>query len=217
MGTALDVGLLTAPLALAREPLRLTLRVWEFGLSSAAEAARMGLELLDPSRGAPRPDSAEHRAPGHRDYGGNGQPPDAAPDVEPGSPAEPEAVVPEAGYLAPEPGEVGPEPDVLDVDAAASPTARDAPPPVPDELIPDHVDEEPVLVAEAAEEGAEDGAGAELHVDAPWDGYDRMTAADIRGRLSAATATEAAAVQLYESTRKKRRSVLDAAERALRG
>jgi hypothetical protein len=87
---------------------------------------------------------------------------------------------------------------------------------VPDELVPDHVDEEVVLVAEVAEEGAQDGAGPELHVDPPWDGYDRMTAADIRDRLAAATATEAAAVELYESTRKGRRSVLDAAERTLR-
>jgi hypothetical protein len=87
---------------------------------------------------------------------------------------------------------------------------------VPDELIPDHVDEEPVLVAETAEEGAEDGAGAELHVDEPWEGYDRMTAADIRDRLAAASAAEAAAVELYEATGKGRRSVLDAAERALK-
>jgi hypothetical protein len=87
---------------------------------------------------------------------------------------------------------------------------------VPDELIPDHVDEEPVLVAEAAEEGAEDGAGAELHVQPPWEGYDQMTAGDIRDRLAVATVTEAAAVELYESTRRSRRSVLDAAERAVR-
>ena len=98
----------------------------------------------------------------------------------------------------------------------AVPATPDAPPSVPDELIPDHVDEEPVLVAEVAEEGAEDGAGAELHVDAPWDGYDRMTAADIRDRLTAASAAEAAAVELYESAGKSRRSVLDAAGRALR-
>jgi hypothetical protein len=219
MGTALDVGLLTAPLALAREPLRLTLRVWAFGLSSAGEAVRIGLELLDPNRGVPPPDSAEQRAPGHPDYPDDGRPKDG--EVEPATPAEPEVVVPETGYLAPEPGEVGPEPDVLDVDAGtsagASPPAADAPPAVPDELIPDHVDEEPVLVAEAAEEGAEEGAGAEFHVEPPWDGYDQMTAARIRDRLAAATATEAAAVELYESSRKNRRSVLDAAERALRG
>ena len=92
----------------------------------------------------------------------------------------------------------------------------DAPPAVPDELIPDHVDEEVVLVAETAEDGAEDGAGPELHVEAPWDGYDRMTAADIRDRLAAASPAEAAAVELYETTRKNRSSVLEAAGRALR-
>jgi hypothetical protein len=170
MGRAYDVGLLTAPLSLARAPLRLTLRVWEFGLSTAAEGARIGTELLDPNRGAP---------------------PDLAEDVEVAAPVTTE-----------------PPP---------APAATDAPPAVPDELIPDHVDEEPVLVAESAEEGAEDGAGAELHVEPPWDGYDLMTAADIRDRLAAATVTEAAAVELYESTAKSRRSVLDAAERAVRG
>ena len=51
----------------------------------------------------------------------------------------------------------------------------------------------------------------------PWDGYDGMTAADISDRLTAATAVEAAAVELYESTHKNRRTVMDAAVRALRG
>ena len=41
------MGLLTGVVSLAREPIRLTLRVWELGLSSAAAAARIGLELLD--------------------------------------------------------------------------------------------------------------------------------------------------------------------------
>jgi hypothetical protein len=168
-GRACEVGLLTAPLSLAREPLRLTLRAWEFGLSSAAEAARIAVDLLDPAR-------------------------DASPDFARRSP------VPEPEYAEPPP-----------------PGAPDAPPSVPDELIPDHVDEDPVLVAEAAEEGAEDGAGAELHVRPPWEGYDQMTAGAIRDRMVAASATEAAAVQLYESTRRNRRSVLDAAERAQRG
>lgn len=168
------MGLLTAPLTLARAPLRVTLRVWEFGLSTAAEAARIGTELLDRERGTAPPDFAAQRDPSSPGYGDNGQP--------------------------------------QDVEAAEP----DVPPSVPDELIPDHVDEEPVLVAEAAEEGAEDGAGAELHVEPPWESYDQMTAADIRDRLTAATAAEAAAVELYEAAGKKRRSVLDAAERALR-
>ncbi len=87
---------------------------------------------------------------------------------------------------------------------------------MPDELIPDHVDEEVVLVAEVAEEGAEDGAGAELHVDEPWDAYDEMTAAEIRDRLAAADSGLAAAVTLYETTHKSRRTVIEAAERALK-
>ena len=67
---------------------------------------------------------------------------------------------------------------MLDVAAAAPvadapPAVTDAPPPVPDELIPDHVDEDAVLVAESAEEGAEDGAGAELTVEAPWEATTR--------------------------------------------
>jgi hypothetical protein len=165
------MGLLTAPLSLVRAPVRLTFRVAEFGLSTAAEAARIATELL-----------------------GGGD--------EPVVPPETGYVAPETRPAAPEPGEPEPEPD--------------APPAVPDELIPDHVDEGLVLVAEVAEEGAEDGAGAELTVEPPWDGYDRMTAADIGDRLAAGTAAEAAAVELYESTHRNRRSVKDAAERALR-
>jgi hypothetical protein len=178
------VGLLTAPLSLARGPLRLTFRAWEIGLSSAAEVARIGTELLDPSRG--------------------GGPLDAAP-------VAPDAEVVVAEVVVAEPAVA--EPAVAEP-AVAEP---DAPPAVPDELIPDHVDEEPVLVAEAAEEGAEEGAGAELRVDPPWNGYDQMTAADIRDRLATATAAEAATAELYEASGKNRRSVLEAAERALRG
>jgi hypothetical protein len=173
------VGLLTAPLSLVRAPLRLTLRVWEIGLSTTAEAARIGFELLD--RGGSS-DFSQYRAPEHPGFAGNGGAPEA--------PAR-------------------------DPDPAPAPIV-DAPPPVPDELIPDHVDEEVVLVAEVAEDGAENGPGPELHVEAPWDGYDSMNAADIRDRLTAATQVEAAAVELYEATHKSRRTVLDAAERALK-
>jgi hypothetical protein len=211
------VGLVTGVLSLAREPARLTLRVWELGLSTAADAARLGLELLDP--GGRSSDLSEYRAPSHPGFPGNGGDPHAARSgsstVEPGSPAEPDVVVPETGYVAPDPGELGPEPDVLDIEDAPAVVA-DASPAVPDELIPDHVDDEVVLVAETAEEGAEDGAGPELHIEAPWDGYDKMTAADISDRLSAGTPVEAAAVELYESAHKSRRTVMDAAARALR-
>lgn len=170
------MALLNRVVSLAREPVRLTLRAWELGLSSAAAAARIGLDLLEPQPSAPAPEP--YRPPPAARVRGNGAPP-------------------------------GP------VDAAPSGPA-DSPPAVPDELVPDHVDEEVVLVAEVAEEGAEEGAGAELHVDEPWDAYDEMNAPEIRDRLAAADPALAAAVSLYETTHKSRRTVLDAAERALK-
>jgi hypothetical protein len=181
MGTASPVGLLTGVLSLAREPARLTLRIWEFGLSSAASVARLVLELLDEQRSGPS-ESYRYTPPSHTE-GGNGR--------------------------ARHPVDVAPP-------AAAPRTVADSPPAVPDELIPDHVDEEVVLVAEVAEEGAEDGVGPELRVDEPWDAYDEMTAPEIRDRLAAADPVLAAAVNLYETTHKSRRTVIEAAERALK-
>jgi len=188
------VGLLTGVLSLAREPLRLTLRVWEIGLSSAASAAKLGLELLDGERSGAA-DFAQHRSPSHPEYGGNGSPPDA-----------------DNPWRAEQPG-AAPEPSG---GASVETPVRDAPLAVPDELIPDHVDEEVVLVAEVAEEGAEDGAGPELNVEEPWDAYDEMTAPEIRARLAGADPVVAAAVNLYETTHKSRRTVIEAAERALK-
>lgn len=94
---------------------------------------------------------------------------------------------------------------------AATPVAIDGGAVSADE--PVHVSEEPTLVGEFAEEGAEDGAHAEIDVSEPWDGYARMTVRDIEQRLAQATSEEAAVVQLYESTHKKRQSVLKAATR----
>ena len=99
----------------------------------------------------------------------------------------------------------------------AEPRPRQAAPPPPAAPPePAHVSEEPELVADVAEQGAEEGAGAELHIDEPWPGYDGMNAADIEDRLVAEGAEAAAAVRLYEASRKGRASVLDAASRNLR-
>ena len=46
--------------------------------------------------------------------------------------------------------------------------------------------------------------------------YDEMNAPEIRDRLAAADPVLAAAVNLYETTHKGRRTVLEAAERALK-
>jgi hypothetical protein len=91
--------------------------------------------------------------------------------------------------------------------------ARDPRPEVVVDPVPEHVSEEPVLVAEVAEEGAEDGAGAEVSIEEPWPGYDDMTAADIEDRLVIEADAVVAAVKLYEASRKGRAAVLEAASR----
>jgi hypothetical protein len=104
-------------------------------------------------------------------------------------------------------------------EVTATPPAEAPVEPVPaaptPEAEPAHVSEEPELVAEAAETGAEDGAGAEVAVDEPWPGYDDMTASDIEDRLITEGPEAAAAVSLYEASRKGRASVIEAASRQM--
>ena len=52
--------------------------------------------------------------------------------------------------------------------------------------------------------------GAQIRVDAPWDGYDKMKAGEVVTRVKDADASEKAVVRLYEQTHKKRKSILDA-------
>jgi hypothetical protein len=87
------------------------------------------------------------------------------------------------------------------------------PPPPP---VEEHVSEEPVPVAEFAEPGAEDGASAELRVEEPWEGYSRQDARTVGRKLATASRETLAAVELYESTHKQRRSVMEPAERRLK-
>ena len=100
---------------------------------------------------------------------------------------------------------------------SASPRETVWPPPetverkTPEAPGPLHVSEEPILVAEVADDGAEDGAGPELSIDEPWEGYSSMTAAQIRRRLRQADAATIAAVRLYEAANKGRSTVLQAA------
>jgi hypothetical protein len=107
-----------------------------------------------------------------------------------------------------------PDPGPTPTRKPPQPRFRRAPqPPAPPE--PAHVSEEPELVAAVAEPGAEEGAGAEVHIDEPWPSYDRMTAADIRDRLRVEGPVAASAVRLYEAAHKGRSSVLEAAGREL--
>jgi hypothetical protein len=81
---------------------------------------------------------------------------------------------------------------------------------------PVHVSEEPELVEEFAEPGAEDGAGAEVRIEEPWEGYAEMNAKQVIARLSTATPAALAAVQLYESSHRHRQTILNAVQRELR-
>jgi hypothetical protein len=94
-----------------------------------------------------------------------------------------------------------------------------APAPVEEPAEPEaeavHVSEEPELVQEVAEAGAEDGAGAQVTVAEPWEGYAGLNAKDVIDRLAAASPEELAAVSLYESTHQSRQTVLTAVERQL--
>jgi hypothetical protein len=148
---------------------------------------------------------------------------DQEPEVAPWPPPEPDVVdvepIPEP-EVAPPP----PEPDVVDVEPIPEPEptapvpepealAPEPEPPAPEPEPPAHLDAEPELVAEYAEPGAEEGAHAEIHVDEPWDGYRRMRVADVRDRVAVASPEELAVIQLYESTHRKRRTVLEAVDR----
>lgn len=97
-----------------------------------------------------------------------------------------------------------------------SPQRETEPAPAPIDPVAAHVSEEAVLVDEVADPGAEDGAGAEVHVDEPWDHYNELGADDVIERITGAPTAELAAVQLYEQTHRRRKTVLEAVERELR-
>jgi hypothetical protein len=111
-----------------------------------------------------------------------------------------------------------PPPPPVSVDEAEERIDRSpeesAPPPSPPE--PTHVSEETTLVREEAEPGAEDGAGATISVQEPWEGYARMSAREVIARLADATPAELAAVSLYETGNRSRQTVLEAVQRQLR-
>jgi len=91
--------------------------------------------------------------------------------------------------------------------------AEPATPLVPGEEVAKTLDDEPELIEELAEPGAEDGAGAEVEVDEPWEGYAEMNAEAVLARIRQAGAAELALVELYERANKRRKTVLAAAER----
>jgi hypothetical protein len=135
-----------------------------------------------------------------------------APTTPPAQPAQPAArtqKLPETPSVQKAPPRQTPPPQ----------TPHTPPPPSPSiaaEQTPVHVSEEPELVREVAEPGAEDGAGATIRVAEPWNGYRRMNAKDVVDRARSANQTELAAVRLYESRHRSRQTVLAAVDRQLK-
>jgi hypothetical protein len=199
--------LLTLPITIVRVPI-------ELGFGAAKEAVKFAHGLVgggeEPVAEKPRPAPPPRRRRTSSRRSGNGRARTAAkptppPATEAPAPAKP-ATEPVPEPPAAEPPVVEPAPEPTVTQPAPEPTVTEA---------PSHVSEEPELVAEVAETGAEEGAGAEVVVDEPWPGYDQMTAADIEDRLVTESPETAAAVSLYEASRKGRASILEAASRSM--
>ena len=121
------------------------------------------------------------------------------------------AAAPEADQAAVEPPELPEVPAIPGAPIAEPAPTVDAAP------APAQIDEDPSsLVAEVADPGAEDGAGAQLRVDEPWSGYARLRVPEISDQLRAESDEAVLAVRLYEVTHRNRRGVLDAVERELK-
>jgi len=167
-------------------PLRLSARAASLLLRSTEEIATRGIALATQVAGIVRPPAPQESAPSRET--------DA-----------PESAPPRERRPAPRPE---PQPPALD---RTDEIDFDAPP----QQEPAHVSEEPELTAELAEPGAEDGAGAQIRIDAPLAGYDQLNADEVIARLAASDPAELAAIQLYESANQRRQTVLSAVERQL--
>jgi hypothetical protein len=189
--------LITLPVRIGVRASELWLRVAEQTLGVAANATGRLIDATIP-RGSARPDAGARQTPSTPGTTASAVA-TQAPSRETAATGRPAPAAPTV-QAAPSAPPAPPQPEALDTLVGGEP----------------HVSEEPELVEEFSEPGAEDGAGAEIHVDEPWDGYRQMNAKDVIARLAAATPAELAAVQLYEGGNRGRQTILAAAQRALR-
>jgi hypothetical protein len=200
---------------MAGKLITLPLRVW---LGSARLLTRAGLgaaeraiALAGQTIGVGSPNGSDN---GHRDGSASAEPGwREEPIEEPVTPVDVEHP-PEEPPRRPAPAQ--PPPSDRPHSVSAVRPLRDEPDAAPLVREPVHVSEEPELVREEAEPGAEDGAGAQLTVTEPWNGYARMSARDVIARARQADAAELAAVRLYESRHRSRQTVLAAVDRQLK-
>jgi hypothetical protein len=133
--------------------------------------------------------------------------------------APPPAPAPSGAGAPASPVADAPSPPAVDAPVASvaeAPVEWSEEPPAPLLEEPAHVSEEPELVEESAEPGAEEGAGAGITVVEPWDGYGRMSAKDVIDRARTASVAELATMRLYEARHRARQTVLAAVDRQLK-
>jgi hypothetical protein len=171
-------------------PLRLGARAVELGLRGATEV----VERVAGLAGVKSSESAPARAP--------------EPDTSPG-PAPTSVAPPSRPVQTQRTGDPGDAETLMD---RGEPVDYDA----PEVVEPAHVDTGEELVEEVAEPGAEDGAGAQVRIAEPWDGYRELRAAEIIDRIRTATPEELAAVELFELSDRRRQTVISAAQDELR-
>ncbi len=196
-------------------PIRLGVRLAGVAVHGTAEVADRAFGLVGLVSNA-------LSGPRHPDVDLDGSPHDGASARRSDAPARPRAGRPSPPPAAAEPSPPAavdePSPPAAVVEPSPPPAVVEPPPPpaVPDADTPVHVSEEPTLVESFAEKGAQDGAGAEIHVAEPWDGYREMKADDVIDRLAGSTTAVLATVQLYESSGRQRQRILTAVERELK-
>jgi hypothetical protein len=98
---------------------------------------------------------------------------------------------------------------------APAPAPASPPAPEPPPQAEDHVSREAVVVAESADAGAEDGAGAQIRIGEPWEGYGKLTAKQVNDRLATASPESLAVARLYETANRNRVTVLKEIDRRL--
>lgn len=188
-------------------PLRVPLRSAQLLTRAAEEIAGRAASIAGQAIQVVMPGQPDHARSAHAPQAEQAPRP-APPTPERERPAEPaeEAVSP-AGVEHP------PTPPAPVAEAPAEWTEE---PPEPLFEEPAHVSEEAELVQESAEPGAEEGAGADISVVEPWDGYGHMSARDVIDRARTASVAELATMRLYEARHRARQTVLAAVDRQLR-
>jgi hypothetical protein len=163
-------------------------------LELTVRAAKLGIGVVRAVAEALETDQTEQRAPWPVDD----VPVAPAPTNGRSASAAPETVEPVE--------DVPPVVQVLPPEHIEAPIDFDAP--AEEELAAAHVDTDATIAYEA---GPADDVGAAIRVEAPWEGYDQMRAAEIVKRLRSANDATRAVARLYERQGKARSSVLAAA------